>query len=176
MKFIKRLPLDYKAPMSDRFAVLDNDRIVTNTKVAMEIPRGDNFTRPGIYVNGQLRYNEILGEIEAYNGVGPALGWEVVRTVRPAPITQKTYGPGDYGTFDFGPLRYSDGSLYTNYTSPQNILVFIENVFQIANTNYTLTQISGGVWIRFLGDAPPAGKYITVLIGYDGYFPPFPAP
>lgn len=171
MKFVKRLPINRSDPMSNRFAVLADDRIVTSTKVAMSMPVGTNANRPTIYLNGQIRFNSITNDLETYNSSN--LGWELIRTVRPAPITQQTLGPGDYTGTDFGPLRYNSGEYYVDYNNPQNIFVFIENVFQIANTNYTLIQGSGNVYIRF-SEPPPDGKYITVLLGYDGYFPPFP--
>lgn len=174
MKYLKKASIVENAPASNKFAVLADDRIVTTTKVAMEIPRGSNGTRPGLYVDGQIRYNNDLQELEVYNGQGAGLGWEVLRTVRPAPITVQTLGPGNYSTFDFGPLQYSTGQFYTDFTRPQNIFVFVENVFQIPNTNYTLIQVGSRVFIRF-NEAPP-NKIITVLLGIDGYYPPFPAP
>jgi hypothetical protein len=174
MKYIKKAPIVQNSPMNDRFSVLDNNRIVTTTKVSMEMPRGGNADRPSIYVNGQVRYSTDLGEFEVYNGVSPALGWEVVRTVRPAPITLQNLGNGDYVKTDFGPLVWSSGEDYTDFTKPQNIFVFIENVFQIATVNYNLIQVANKVYIRFT-DAVPT-KPVRVLLGYDGYFPPFPAP
>ncbi len=175
MKFIKRSSIVKNNPNSDRFAVTPDDRIITDTKVALELPRGDNTKRPGAYVDGQIRYNTVLQEIEVYNSAPGALGWEKVRTVRPAPITVQTLGPGNYAVFDFGPLQYSNGDFYTDIIRPQNILVFVENVYQIPNSNYELVDISGRVYIRFLNEAPPS-KLITVLLGFDGYFPPFPVP
>lgn len=173
MKYIKKSPIVRNDPMSDKFSVLQDDRIVTTTKVAMEIPRGDNNTRPGAFINGQFRFNSDLKEVEVFNGLDAALGWELMRTVRPAPITVQTLGPGNYATFDFGPLQYKTGEDYKNFTNPENIFVYVENVWQIPTTNYTLVQIGGKVWIRF-NEAPP-NKYITVLLGYDGYWPPFPS-
>ena len=175
MKYVKKASIVRNDPITNRFAILENGRIVTTTKVAMEIPRGDDSTRPGLYVDGMVRYNADLTEAEMYNGQGAGLGWEVVRTVRPAPITVQTLGPGNYATFDFGPLQYSSGEFYTDFTHPQNIFVFIENVWQIPTTNYTLIQSGSRVYVRF-NEAPPLLKYITVLLGYDGYFPPFPSP
>jgi hypothetical protein len=172
MKFVKRAPITRNAPMSDRFAVLPNDRIVTNTKVSLGVPVGQTPDRPTINENGMVRYNTDLQEFEVYNSSGDGLGWELVRTVRPAPITVQTLGPGNYATVSFGPLRYASGEYYTNYTNPQNILVFIENVYQIPVTNYTLIQDAS--YVRILFSEPPPSKSITVLLGYDGYFPPFP--
>jgi hypothetical protein len=174
MKFIKRLPLDNNDPMSDRFAVLADDRIVTNTKVALQLPKGTDLNRPAINVNGQIRYNETINEFEVYNGTSPGTGWEKVRTVRPAPIYVQQLGNGDYTKTDFGPLRWGTGENYTNFTNPQNIFVYIENVFQIPVVNYSLIQNAGTVSIRFTS-APPT-KPVYAYLGIDGYFPPFPAP
>jgi hypothetical protein len=174
MKYIKKSPIVRNNPMDDRFSVLYDDRIVTNSKVSMEVPSGNNATRPSIYANGQIRWNSDLAEFEVYNGNSPGLGWEVVRTVRPAPITLQNLGIGDYVKTDFGPLQWSTGEDYKNFTNPQNIFVFIENVFQIPLVNYSLIQVADKVYIRFTEAVPT--KPVRVLMGYDGYFPPFPAP
>ena len=64
-------------------------------------------------------------------------------------------------------------------TNPQNIFVYIENVPQIPVKNFTLVQKPGNeVWIRFTSPPPidvTEPKFITVLLGVDGNFPPFPA-
>lgn len=175
MKFVKRLPLDRSNPQDDRWAVLQDGRIITDTKVAIRLPVGGDQDRPTINENGDIRYNEDLKEYEVYNGQSPGTGWEKIRTVRPAPITVQNLGDGDYAITVFGPLRYSTNEAYTNYTSPQNILVFVENVYQIPVLNYTLIQTPGNtVSIQFT--SPPPNKRVTALLGFDGYFPPFPTP
>jgi hypothetical protein len=67
--------------------------------------------------------------------------------------------------------------------SPQNLIVYIENVPQLPNTNYTLEELDGsttssptgyllganypvGTYIKFVG-AVPFGKPVTVLHGFD---------
>ena len=172
MKFIKRLPLDSNNVQSDRFAVLADDRITTNTKVALELPSGLSQERPGAYTNGQIRYNTSLHEFEVYNGTTPGTGWERVRTVRPAPITVQQIGVGDYAITQFGPLRYTTGEPYTNYQKPENIFVYVENVFQIPNENYVLTNVgttATSVVVEFT--SPPPNKKVWAIMGYDGYFP-----
>ena len=51
-----------------------------------------------------------------------------------------------------------------------NILVFVENVFQIATTNYTFVQNPAGkapgFYISF-SSAPDVGKPVTVLHNFD---------
>ena len=137
MKFIKRSQLTPDFPMSNRFAVLSDDRITTNTRVAMEMPSGGNNDRPGIYINGQVRYSTQLHEFEVYNGDGAGLGWEVMRTVRPAPITLCSLGVGDYAKVQFGPLRYKSGESYDPrfIDRPENVMVYVENVYQLPNSN-----------------------------------------
>jgi hypothetical protein len=59
-------------------------------------------------------------------------------------------------------------------TKPQNLLVFVENVPQLANTNYVLERLevgntegkTPGVYVKFNG-AVPFGKPVTVLHGFD---------
>jgi len=175
MKFIKRLPLDNNNVMSNRWAVLADDRIVTDTDVGLKLPVGDDGTRPKINENGTIRYSTTLNEYEVYNGTSPGKGWEKVRTVRPAPITVQNLGDGDYAKTVFGPLNYSTGESYTNYSDPQNIFVFVENVYQIPGLNYTLSQGAGNT-VNIVFSSPPPNKRVTVLLGFDGYFPPFPTP
>ncbi len=178
MKYVKKAPIVQNAPMNDRFSVLADDRIVTNTRVGMEMPRGGDADRNPLYVNGTIRWNTDTSEFEVYNGNSPGLGWEIMRTNRPADIVLQNLGNGDYVKTDFGPLQYDATTPWGNFPNslnkPQNILVFIENVFQIPTVNYNLIQVVDKVWIRFTEPVPT--KPVRVLLGYDGYYPPFPAP
>jgi hypothetical protein len=172
MKFYKRLPLNRKDPQSNRFSVEASGEIVTDTTVSLQIPAGTRDDRPPTFTNGQIRYSTTLREFEVYNSSGDGQGWEIMRTVRPANIVVQTLGSGDYATTDFGPLQWSTGVNYTNYQKPQNVMIYIENVYQIPNTNYTLIQgPDSTVLVRF-NEAPPT-KPITAILGFDGYFPPF---
>ena len=52
----------------------------------------------------------------------------------------------------------------------ENVLVFVENVFQISTTNYTLEQNPSGYaagWYVVFGTAVPTGKPVTVLHNFD---------
>lgn len=172
MKFYKRLSMNLKDPQSNKFAVEDSGQIVTNTKVSLQIPTGAVTDRPSMFVDGQIRYSTTLHEFEVYNGSGNGAGWEIMRTVRPANIIVQNLGSGDYATTTFGPLQYTTGTNYTNFQKPQNIMVYVENVYQIPFSNYTLVQGNGTeVLIEF--SSPPPTKPITALIGFDGYYPPF---
>lgn len=143
MRYIKKLALFSKSPMDDKFSVLqDQKRIVTNSSSTMQLPTGPRSARPtgSSIVDGTIRYNSEINEFEVYNGTLYSSGqsqnqWEILRTIRQANITPQNLGYGNYNDVYFGPLAY-DISL----TKPQNVLVFVDNVYQIPNTNYTLVQ------------------------------------
>lgn len=136
MRYIKKLALNKKDPQSDRFSVLQDDRIVTSSVTSMEVPYGAKEDRPETLVDGTIRFNTTLQEFEVYNSQNPGpRPWEILRTIRQATITSQNLGLGNYIDYIFGPLAYS-----INPSKPQNILVFADNVFQIPNTNYTLVS------------------------------------
>ena len=136
MKFYKRLPIHRKDPMSDRFAVEADDRIITSTTKGMQMPRGTAAQRSAPPVNGELRYNTEIGaggELEVFiNDV-----WEIVKTNRQATVTQQKFDNGDYADTIFGPLAYD-----IDPDKPENLTVYVENVPQISGTNFNLLYSS----------------------------------
>jgi hypothetical protein len=132
MKFVKRLALDRKDQSSNRFAVEADDRIVTTSKRSLQLPKGARTDgRPHLLspVAGQIRYSTTVNEIEAYvNG-----SWETIRTVRQGTITPQSLGIGNYVNSLFGPLSYD-----VDTTKPQNVMVYVDNVYQLPTTNYIL--------------------------------------
>lgn len=142
MRYIKKLALYTKSPMNDRLSVLDDDRIVTTSKTTMQLPIGLKTDRPAtaLLTTGTVRYNNTLKEFEVYNPEPYNTGasntkWEILRTIRQATITRQTLGYGTYEDTIFGPLAYN-----VDVNKPQNVLVFVENVYQLPVTDYTLVQ------------------------------------
>jgi hypothetical protein len=142
----------------------------------MLIPKGTTAQRPATPTNGHLRYNITTNQLEAYQNTA----WREVRYKEPNQdpgITQQNLGNGDATETVFGPLASGDAE-YPVPAAAQNILVFVENVFQVSTTNYTLEQSSSGnltgpnqpyadgYYIKFSG-APDVGKPITVLHNFD---------
>jgi hypothetical protein len=104
------------------------------------------------FADGTIRYNIDTNSLEALiAGV-----WEVVRAPGATTITKQTLGPGNDVDVNFGPLTLTP-------SSPDNIIVLVENVMQISTTNYTLT--SSNTVITFTSPVP-TGKYVTVYFGY----------
>jgi hypothetical protein len=150
-----------------------NDQVILDSTNCVLVPKGTLAQRPTSPVNGHVRYNTDDNEFEAYqNGA-----WRELRYKEPGTITQQNLGNGDATETVFGPLNSGD----TDFPIPaaaQNVLVLIENVFQIATTNYTLEQsvagnltgpnapYANGWYIKFTS-APPLAKPITVLHNFD---------
>jgi hypothetical protein len=127
--------------------------ILNGTATSVEIPFGSTATRPTSPISGMLRYNTSLNQIEFYNGSN----WQSIQggIGGSAAITRDSF------TLDGSTLAY--GPLTSVPASGNNVLVFIEGVFQnasqysISNTTITLSTI-------LMGDA---GKTLTVLHGFD---------
>jgi len=118
-----------------------NDEVIVDSTNVMLVPKGTENQRPDNPTNGHMRYNTDDNEFEFYQNSA----WRKVRYKEPRTIVQQNLGSGDAVETIFGPLDNGD----TDYPDPQNsggstdILVFVENVFQIYGTNYTLTQNPG---------------------------------
>ena len=113
------------------------DQVIADSTNSIRIPYGTTSQRPTTPTNGQLRYNSTLNKFEGYENSA----WRVLRYAEPFPagITQQSLGNGDATAVVFGPLASGD----VNAPAPaaaQNVLVLVENVFQLATTNYTLAQ------------------------------------
>lgn len=158
-------------------------RAVMDITGGLRLPKGTTNQRPqvsnvrnGNGPNGFIRYNTTTNSIEGYiNGV-----WEVIRASSASAITTSTIGPGDLVETKFGPLTtVSSGTSYL--ASGNNIIVLVENVWQIYGTNFTLEQNPAGTssatgylagaaypagWYLVFGDAVPVGKNVTVYYGF----------
>ncbi len=169
MKYLKTKSLS-KWSTSDRTLIAYPDgvgpgnRVVFNAKGGMMLPKGTTSERPQLTsvrqptdANGTIRYNTTSNTIEAYVGNS----WVTVASALATAITKQTIGPGDGVETKFGPLNTSFVTAYT--ASADNIIVLVENVFQISTTNFTIVQNPVGVpSAGFYGGAGsyPAGYYI----------------
>jgi hypothetical protein len=144
--------------------------VSVNTNKAVIVPIGTQNQRPVTGVEGMLRYNSDTSDFEVFQNTA----WKPIRFREPTTIVQQNLGNGDGSETTFGPLDSGD-SYYPVPISPNNMLVTIENVFQLATTNYTLVQnpssgpgapYSAG-WYLVFGSAVPTGKPVQVLHNFD---------
>ena len=155
-----------------------NDQIIMDSNNVVLVPKGNTSERPTSPVAGHMRYNTTLNELEIYS----ESEWRSVRYKEPnndPGIVQQELGFGDDIETLFGPLDSQDPN--TDYTVPaaaQNILVFVDNVWQRAGigNNYVLTQNPGGkpagTYIEFSSAPPSAGPGgdpvpVTALHNFD---------
>jgi hypothetical protein len=132
MKFYKRQSLNHHEPSDNAFAIEADGRLVSDNTTSFKLPGGTIAQRPANTTLGQIRHNTQYFDIETYvRGV-----WERVRTVRPASILVQNLGSGNYYSSIFGPLSTSYTPSYLK--SSANIQVYVDNVFQIPETNYSL--------------------------------------
>lgn len=116
------------------------DQVIVDSTNVMLVPKGTTAERPTSPTSGHVRYNTSLNELEVYS----ESEWRSVRYKEPnndPGIVQQNLGNGDATITLFGPLDSQDpNTVYTAPDAPQNILVFVENVFQISVTNYDIVQ------------------------------------
>jgi hypothetical protein len=181
MKFLKGQNTSRYIPNDNSLEINPYGRAVMDFNGAVMVPKGTTAERPTFVSgmrqpaegetlstkipNGYLRFNVDIDSFEGYiNGT-----WEVIRAPGANTITKQTLGPGDYAEDTFGPLL-TDAIYQNAYTaSDDNIMVFVENVYQISTTNYTVVQNpagkAAGYYIQFTSPVP-LDKYITVLYGF----------
>lgn len=100
---------------------------------ALVVPIGNTSSKPLNPINGSVRYNNEINEFEFYVNND----WQVVRYKSPGLISQQVVGTGNDVDTIFGPLLSSDLA-YPSPVSANNILVFVENIFQISPQNFTM--------------------------------------
>jgi hypothetical protein len=160
-----------------------DDLVTVDSANSMIVPKGADADMPATPVNGMIRYNTDDDQFEGYqNGA-----WREFRFKEPNQdpgIVWQNLGVGDATETVFGELNSGD----TDYPYPdakENILVLVENVIQIPQTNYTIHQTAeittGGAeegpnhpytasdtgwWIKFTS-AVPFGKPVTIIHNLD---------
>lgn len=155
-----------------KFSIKDNTlianpygRITIDSTNSLLLPKGTTAQRPDILtipnLVGSIRYNLTSHQIEAYIGSPGNESWETVAAPGLTSITKQTLGPGDDVETIFGPLTVIPPTENT-------ILVFVENVFQISDTNFNLLYdylAPGDCYIEFTS-AVPLDKNITIYYGF----------
>jgi hypothetical protein len=156
MRFLKRQTLDRRTANN---TTLYSDAARANVYVSpigagsLVLPNGADATRPGTPSTGMIRYNTTSNEVEVYQG--STASWRTIRYKEPGLITLQNLGAGDNLTVYFGPLNPApaavaqSGVTWDVVQMAKNLIVIVENVIQIAGSNYLVTQnptISGATY------------------------------
>jgi hypothetical protein len=173
MRFLKTLTLNRRAIYDSRVALDTANNFTLADSTLMTLPKSNSVISNPLV--GQMRYNTSTNEVEVYQGLGGGATWRSLRYKESTQITQQNLGNGDSAITVFGPLNPDPPTIVQSGAtwSGSNLLVFVENVFQIFNTNYVVAdgstlpgKISGKTYIVF--DSPvPLSKPVTVLHGFD---------
>ena len=187
MKFLKRSQINGRNVKDNSIAVEADGEIKLETSSAITVPKGSTLEKPA-GTNGQLRYNTDTNQFEGYQSGA----WRTFSFKESGKILQADLGVGDDIETYFGPL---DATMYNpanvssenNNFGGQGILVFVQNMFQIFGTDYTVvlsppgtsspTGPHGGAayltdryYIKFSGPVPKSTVdtiKVTVLYGFD---------
>jgi hypothetical protein len=139
MRYLKTLTLNRRAIYDDRVALTTNSDFTLATSNSVILPNSStSITSP---VTGQMRYNSSTNEVEIYQG--SSAKWRAIRYKESTTIVQQSLGNIDGYSYFYGALNaaYNPSNVASGTTlGGQNIFVFIENVPQIFNTNYVITQ------------------------------------
>lgn len=137
MKFLRKSQINFRNPKDNSVAIQIDGEVTLDSTNVLLVPKGVTSERPLSPVNGHVRYNTTVNEFEFYqNGA-----WRKVSYKEPTLITPQNLGNGDSEETYFGPLNSGNTDYpYPELSNPQNIIVLVENVFQLSTTNYTLVD------------------------------------
>lgn len=138
MRLLRNLNLNPKAIRDNRLAITANNEVAFNTTHSLILPTGTTSQRSVSPVSGMIRYNEETEEIEVYQ----FSSWRALRFKESSQIVQQNLGNGDGISVYYGPLNPTPPAVVESGATwgGQNIMVYVENVYQIFNTNYTVEQ------------------------------------
>ena len=177
MRYLRQQIINRRSPSDSRIKVDMTDSIVMDTVNNMLMPKGASSDRPVSPVNGMMRYNTETNQFEGYQ----AGAWRNFRFKEPGKMEVFPIGTGNAVetkfalNFDPFTITPQSGMPWDAGQIAKNLIVVVENVFQIATVNYTIEQnpSSGpgapypvGVYVVF-GTPVPLSKPIYVLTGFD---------
>lgn len=151
MRFLKRQTINRRQLKATTvYSDVTDTNVFVNPRNSgsLALPQGTDAQIPSSAANGMMRYNVDHNEVQVYQ----SNKWRSLKFKESSPIIQQSLGAGDSSTVYFGPLNaaYNPTNISSNVPvsggqsagqfGGQNILVIVENVIQVYNTNYTVEQ------------------------------------
>ena len=138
MRFLRNLNLNPKAPHDKRLNITKSDEVQFNTTRSLLLPSGPDADRAVSPVAGMMRLNTTSGQVEVYQ----SNVWRSLRFKEASQITLQNLGNGDGISTLYGPLNPAPPAVVQSGTTwtGANLMVYVENVFQIFNSNYLIAQ------------------------------------
>jgi hypothetical protein len=175
MKFLKQKNISKFSITDQTLFTNQYGRAVMGLTGGLRLPQGTTAQRPQLtgvrypgssteFADGTIRYNTTTNSLEALiAGV-----WEVVRAPGTTSIRKQTLSAGDGVEDTFGPLAEIPIVPPIGTDFDYNIMVFVENVFQISVINYDVLFNylgSGNAFIKFTSPLD-LGKAATIYYGF----------
>jgi len=138
MRYLKIQTLNRRMLYDNRVALDAANNFTVAASTVMTLPKSNSaISSP---VTGMMRYNTTSNDVEVYQGSSGT--WRAIRYKESTQITQQNLGAGDGATVYFGPLNPAPPSVVQTGSTwgGQNLLVIVENVLQLFNTNYTVVN------------------------------------
>jgi hypothetical protein len=138
MRFLRNINLNPKAPRDQRLVITKADEVQFNSSRSIKLPSGTTDERAASPTNGMMRLNTDTGQVEVYQ----SSSWRSLRYKESGAIALQSLGNGDGISTLYGPLSPAPPSIsQSGYTwTGANLMVYVENVFQLFNTNYLIAQ------------------------------------
>ena len=165
MKFLKKSQINFRNVKDDSIAIQIDGEVTMDTPNVLLLPKGTTAERPSTYKLGHIRYNTTTNELEVYQGALGRQAWRALRYKESAQIIQQSLGYGNEEEYIFGPLdpapptpdQVDDKSQWTG----SNLIVLVENVVQLNNTNYVIIQNPCRVTGNIISFSATAKKIIS---------------
>jgi hypothetical protein len=138
MRFLRNINLNPKAPHDQRLVITKADEVQFNTPGSLKLPNGTTAQRATSPTAGMMRLNTDTNQVEVYQ----SSSWRSLRYKESGAIALQSLGAGDGISTLYGPLSPAPPSVsQSGYTwTGANLMVYVENVFQLFNTNYLIAQ------------------------------------
>jgi hypothetical protein len=138
MRFLRNINLNPKAPHDQRLVITKGDEVQFNTQYSLKLPSGDTSQRAASPTAGMMRLNTDTNQVEVYQ----SNSWRSLRYKESGAITLQNLGNGDGISTLYGPLSPAPPAItQSGYTwTGANLMIYVENVFQIYNANYLIAQ------------------------------------
>jgi hypothetical protein len=138
MRFLRNINLNPKAPHDQRLRITKGDEVQFNTQYSLQLPSGPTANRASSPSAGMMRLNTTTNEVEVYQ----SSNWRSLRYKEAGAIALQNLGNGDGISTLYGPLSPAPPTVAQSGStwSGANLMVYVENVFQIFNTNYLIAQ------------------------------------
>ena len=172
MKFLKKSQINFRNVKDDSIAIQITGEVTMDTTDALLLPKGTTAQKPGgaSSINtpkrGHIRFNLDTNEVEVYQGESDiSATWRALRYKESTQIIQQDLGAGNDEEYIFGPLNPAPPTSElvdskSNWTG-SNLLVLVENVIQLNNSNFVIIQNPCNLTSTAISFDATAGKIIS---------------